>query len=73
MTSLIWIVACSLLVASCAQGGGVPLVSTPSTIAVCEAIRGDGDMPVKYHASTTDAETIRNIRKANARFQAVCG
>ena len=36
----------------------------------CEALRPD--MPVKYHAKTTDAETIGNIRRANARFSAAC-
>ena len=71
MTRVIWTVACSLLMTSCVGDGGVPLVSTPGTPAVCEALRPD--MPVKYHGKTTDAETISNIRKANARFQAVCG
>lgn len=37
---------------------------------VCEALRPD--MPVKYHGRTTDAETIGNIRRANARFEAAC-
>ena len=37
----------------------------------CEALRPD--LPVKYHAKTTDAETTGNIRRANARFTAACG
>jgi hypothetical protein len=37
----------------------------------CEALRPD--LPVKYHAKTTDAETTANIRRANARFTAACG
>lgn len=37
---------------------------------ICEALRPD--MPVKFHGSSTDAETIANIRRANARFQAAC-
>jgi hypothetical protein len=37
----------------------------------CEAMRPD--LPVKYHAKTTDPETIANIRRANARFTAACG
>lgn len=42
----------------------------PAPVAVCEALRPD--MPVKYRGNTTDAETIGNIRRANARFQAAC-
>lgn len=56
--------AAALLVA-CA--GSAP---APAPIAVCEALRPD--LPVKYHARTTDAETIANIRRANARFEAAC-
>lgn len=44
--------------------------SRPSGQSVCEAMRPD--MPVKYHGSTTDAETIGNIRRANARYSAAC-
>ena len=42
----------------------------PAPVAVCEALRPD--LPVKYHGNTTDAETIGNIRRANARFEAAC-
>lgn len=42
----------------------------PAPIAICEALRPD--MPVKYHADTTDAETTDNIRRANARYRAAC-
>ena len=43
---------------------------SPAPVAVCEALRPD--LPVKYHGNTTDAETIGNIRRANARFEAAC-
>jgi hypothetical protein len=36
----------------------------------CEGMRET--MPIKYHANTTDAETIANVRKANAAFRATC-
>lgn len=42
----------------------------PAAAATCEALRPD--MPVKYHGNTTDADTIANIRRANARFRAAC-
>lgn len=42
----------------------------PAPVAVCEALRPD--MPVRYHGNTTDPETVSNIRRANARFEAAC-
>ena len=53
------------IVAACAS-----VAPPPAPVLVCEALRPD--MPVKYHGNTTDAETIGNIRRANARFQAAC-
>ncbi len=61
----------SLALAAC------PSVPAPAPVriqagssAVCEALRAD--MPVKYRGNSTDAETIANIRRANARFRATC-
>ena len=53
-------------IAACATTPPPP----PTAASVCEALRPD--MPVKYHAKTTDAETIANIRRGNARFAAAC-
>lgn len=53
------------IVAACADRRPMP-----PAIGVCEALRPD--LPVKYHASTTDLETIGNIRRGNARFREVC-
>lgn len=69
MTRTIWIactsaVALGAIVAACGDR------SAPPAIAVCEALRPD--LPVKYHGATTDAETVANIRRANARFRKVC-
>lgn len=49
---------------------GLSTSCAPAPAAVCEALRPD--MPVKYHGNTTDAATISNIRRANARFEAAC-
>ena len=46
-------------------------VTPPSNKGVCEALRPDA--PVKYHGDTTDAVTVANIRRFNARFRQVCG
>jgi len=53
------------IVAACAS-----VESPPAPVAVCEALRPD--LPVKYRGNTTDPETIGNIRRANARFEAAC-
>lgn len=58
------LIASVLAVAGCAG-------ARPDDSLVCEALRPD--LPVKYHAKTTDAETIANIRRGNARFTAACG
>lgn len=62
----------SIALASVALAGIVACATTPppAPVAVCEALRPD--LPVKYHATTTDAETIANIRRGNARFAAAC-
>lgn len=68
MTRTISTVACSLLLVGCVTDATpAPNVSAP---AVCEALRPD--MPVQYHSKTTDDDTQNRIRKANARFQAIC-
>lgn len=53
-----------MLVAAC------PDTPPPSPIGVCEALRPD--LPVRYHGDTTDPATVANVRRANARFRAVC-
>lgn len=63
--SIACVSAAALLVAGCA---GEP--PAPAAASTCEAMRPD--MPVLYHARTTDAVTIANIRRANARFEAAC-
>lgn len=66
----------SIALASAALAVGLSVIAAcatapePPTASLCEAMRPD--MPVKYHATTTDAETIANIRRANARFTAAC-
>lgn len=60
------LVAGLLVIAACSTAPA-PAAAAAS---VCEALRPD--LPVKYHATTTDAETIANIRRANARFAAAC-
>ena len=59
----ITLIASLFLLAGC---GG----PSPANSLVCEALRPD--LPVKYHAKTTDAETTANIRRGNARFMAAC-
>ena len=70
LTRIPWIAAFSVVLGGCTMGTEVPVSSVPSNQAVCEAL--ENDLPVKYHGATTDAETITNIRKANARYQATC-
>ena len=69
--------ACSALLmafvglSGCTMGYEVPVSSTPSTQAACEAMRPD--LPVLYHSQGDTPDTVARIRKANARFNAVCG
>lgn len=63
----IWTVAASLALVACAPA---PVRIQADSAAVCEALRAD--LPVKYHGNSTDAETVANIRRANARFRAAC-
>ena len=70
MTRTIWTLAglswlAFFVVIACAQNS-----APPAAASTCEALRPD--MPVKYHGNTTDAETIANIRRANARYRAAC-
>jgi hypothetical protein len=67
MTRIIWIAAgLSLALGGCATMGRAP----PSVAATCEALRPA--LPVKYHGNTMDAESVANVRAANARFRAAC-
>lgn len=66
-TSIAFLSAIGLVAVACASLSPPP----PDPGAVCEALRPD--MPVKYHGNSTDAVTIGNIRRANARFEAACG
>lgn len=64
-------VASLALLAACSTSALPPPVRIQAdSAAVCEALRAD--LPVLYHAKSTDAETIANIRRANARFRASC-
>ena len=51
-------------------GSDVPLVSTPSPTAVCQALAPA--FPLKYHGLTDSPDTIRGIQQANARYSAAC-
>lgn len=68
MTRWISIAAASLCLTGCVTD------STPSpnvsTAAVCEALRPD--LPIAYHSQKDTPDTVERIRKANARFNAVC-
>lgn len=68
MTRTIWIACVSAValgvIVACADRDRLP------AIGVCEGLRPD--LPIKYHGDTTDAETIGNIRRGNARFREVC-
>ena len=65
--SIAFLSAIGLVAVACASVSPPP---PPDPGAVCESLRPD--MPVKYHGNTTDAVTIGNIRRANARFEAAC-
>lgn len=70
-TKIISTLAASLMLAACASPPPpAPVRIQADSAAVCEALRAD--MPVKYRGNSTDAETIANIRRANARFRAAC-
>lgn len=62
-------VAILLLSAACSQPPS-PVTSAPRTPAVCEALRPA--MPISYSGSRDTRETVRNVREANARFEAAC-
>jgi hypothetical protein len=59
-------IALILLLSACASKPE----ATARTPAVCEGLRPD--MPIAYHGKTDAPDTILRIRKANARFQAMC-
>lgn len=63
-------IACASALALAAIVACASVAPPPAPVAVCEALRPD--MPVKYHGNTTDAETIGNIRRANARYEVAC-
>lgn len=48
-----------------------PVVNVqPDQSAICDALKPA--MPVQYHSATTDADTVKRIQQANARYQAAC-
>lgn len=55
---------------SLALGGCDSLTVTTSDAAICEAMRPS--FPIKFHGNTDSADTIKEIRQANARFAAAC-
>lgn len=68
--SLAAIGSLALSIAACTPAPPPPVRIQADSAAVCEALRAD--LPVKYHGNSTDAETVANIRRANARFRAAC-
>lgn len=69
MTRWISTALCSLVLTGCVTDSApTPVVSAP---AVCEALRPD--LPIAYHSKGDTADTVDRIRRANARFTAVCG
>lgn len=70
MTRTISTLACSLVLAGCVTDSDVPVVSTPSSPAVCQALAPA--FPLKYHGLTDSGDTIKGIQQANARYAAAC-
>ena len=68
MTRWIWTALCSLVLTGCVTDSApAPNVGAP---AVCEALRPD--MPIAYHSQKDTPDTVERVRKANARFNAIC-
>lgn len=65
------IIAASLALAGCGfLPSSRPVTATPRNPAICEALRPA--MPISYSGSRDTRETVRNVREANARFEAAC-
>ena len=70
MTRTIWTVSAAVLgLVAVVLLQGCATIHADDAL-VCEALRPA--LPVKYHANSTDPETVGNIRQANARFTAAC-
>lgn len=65
-------IAASLALGGCLGGGASPPPVTASarSPAVCEALRPA--MPVSYSSRNDTPETVKGVRKINARFAGAC-
>lgn len=63
------LIASLALLAACAPAPP-PVTGTSSTPAICEALRPA--MPIQYSGTKDTPETVKQVRQANARFQAAC-
>ena len=68
-TRLLSFLMASLCLSGCVTDE-VPVTSTPSVTAVCQALAPA--FPLKYHGLTDSQDTIRGIQQANARYSAAC-
>jgi len=68
MTPTIWILCSALILSGCAAQPSPNVTATNQ--GVCVAL--SKYMPVKYHSSSTDAESTANIKNANAAYRAAC-
>jgi len=62
------IAASSLLLAACSSHPSV--TATPRNNAVCLALQPA--MPIQYSGKNDTPETVKQVRLANARYQAAC-
>lgn len=60
----------SLFLAGCLGNSPPPVTAMPTTAAACEAMRPA--FPITYSSKSDTAETVRQVRGANARFLASC-
>lgn len=59
-----------LLLSGCLGNPPPPVSAIPTTAAACEAMRSA--FPITYSGKSDTAETVRQVRAANARFVAAC-
>lgn len=59
-----------LLLAGCVTDNPPPVTAAPRTPAVCEALRPS--LPIRYSSKGDTAETVKQVKEANARFSAAC-